>query len=204
MGSWSLRTAEEQRAIDFRTHSVLGGVFNPGECRKIIEQVREGVDRVPSELAQSQQGEIANDSTIRRGHVHWLHAEDERWRWIFERCTAAVNQVNHFDYQFELDYILPLQFTCYDNLGDHYGWHMDTGENMAVSYRKLSFSIQLSHTNSYDGGDLELMIGPEPTQLPRDQGTFVAFPSMITHRVRPITRGERYSLVGWISGPKFR
>jgi PKHD-type hydroxylase len=206
MNSWPLRTANEQRAINFNTHAVLGGVFTAAECRTIIELGTKRFPVVDADLAGSTAGvkPPSNSETIRKGHVSWINPEDAEVAWIYQRCTAAVLQVNNFDWQFDLDYITPLQFTCYDQIGDHYNWHTDTGLNIDVSYRKLSFSIQLSHPHAYEGGELELSIGPEATQMPREQGIFVAFPSMITHRVRPITRGERYSLVGWVSGPRFR
>ena len=40
--------------------------------------------------------------------------------------------------------------------------------------------------------------------MPRELGTAVLFPSFIQHRVTEITRGTRYSLVGWVNGKPFR
>jgi PKHD-type hydroxylase len=31
-----------------------------------------------------------------------------------------------------------------------------------------------------------------------------AFPSYVLHRVKPVTKGTRNSLVAWISGPEFK
>jgi predicted 2-oxoglutarate/Fe(II)-dependent dioxygenase YbiX len=41
-------------------------------------------------------------------------------------------------------------------------------------------------------------------QAPTHQGSLVAFPSFMTHRVTPVTRGLRWSLVTWLEGPPFR
>jgi len=49
-----------------------------------------------------------------------------------------------------------------------------------------------------------LFIGPEPIVAPRGQGSVTFFPSMLLHRVTPITKGHRYSLVGWAAGPHLR
>ena len=70
--------------------------------------------------------------------------------------------------------------------------------------RKISISIQLSRPEDYDGGDLELMYGTEPQKLDRTRGAFIAFPSFMLHRVTPVTRGTRWSLVAWILGTRWR
>jgi PKHD-type hydroxylase len=40
--------------------------------------------------------------------------------------------------------------------------------------------------------------------VPRDQGTIIVFPSTMLHRVSPITKGIRRSVVGWAMGPPLR
>jgi PKHD-type hydroxylase len=72
-------------------------------------------------------------------------------------------------------------------------------------YRKLSFSIQLSNPNDYEGSELQINTGgPIYNTVPKEQGTLVAFPSFIMHKVTPLTRGKRYSLVAWIHGPNWK
>jgi PKHD-type hydroxylase len=204
MEAWPLRIPSEQRQANFPCYAVLGQVFSADEARRIIEFCQQRYEKHEGTLVGPQGQSRERIDPVRKGHVHWVDPGDSEANWIYQRCTAAVLQVNHHDWQFELDYITPLQFTCYDQLGDHYTWHVDSNIDQGVSYRKLSFTIQLSHPHSYEGGDLELLFSPQGTKTPRDVGTFTAFPSMVTHRVTPITRGKRYSLVGWVTGPKFR
>jgi PKHD-type hydroxylase len=64
--------------------------------------------------------------------------------------------------------------------------------------------LQLSDPSEYDGGDLELFIAPNPTVATRKKGLIYIFPSWVLHRVTPVTRGIRKSLVIWITGPKFK
>ena len=40
--------------------------------------------------------------------------------------------------------------------------------------------------------------------LPKEQGKLILFPSYVLHEVKPVTKGERYSLVAWITGPQFK
>jgi PKHD-type hydroxylase len=84
-----------------------------------------------------------------------------------------------------------------------YDWHIDVGPE-SLSIRKLSFVVQLTAPEDYDGGDLELMAGLPAQFGVRDQGTMVCFPSYVLHRVRPVERGLRRTLVGWVSGPPYR
>jgi PKHD-type hydroxylase len=75
---------------------------------------------------------------------------------------------------------------------------------MNSQIRKLSLTIQLSDPFSYNGGELHLFTGNEPTIIPKEQGKLISFPSYVLHEVTPVTKGERYSLVAWITGPQFK
>ena len=48
------------------------------------------------------------------------------------------------------------------------------------------------------------MINQKKVKAPREKGTIVVFPSFVQHRVTPITKGVRQSIVGWVSGPPYR
>ena len=57
--------------------------------------------------------------------------------------------------------------------------------------------------DDYKGGELEIK-GPLNFNIPNTMGTIIVFPSYFTHRVKPVRRGTRYSLVAWFGGPKFK
>lgn len=98
--------------------------------------------------------------------------------------------------------------------GDHFTWHMDNAiDAPPFATRKLSFTLQLSDPDDYDGGDLEIAPwagsfgaheDPARRALARGRGTLIVFPSLLTHRVSPVLRGVRQALVGWLHGPHFR
>ena len=71
-------------------------------------------------------------------------------------------------------------------------------------HRKLSISIQLSDPAGYSGSELEISVNGVPIIAPRDQGTLIAFPSFVLHKVTPLLVGKRYSLVAWVHGPKWK
>ena len=95
-----------------------------------------------------------------------------------------------------------LQLTRYSE-SDFFDWHLDFGAG-EISARKLSMTIQLSDPDEYEGGDLQFMINQKVVSAPREKGTIIIFPSFIIHRVTPITKGTRQSIVGWVSGPPYR
>jgi len=131
--------------------------------------------------------------------------------WLYEKIGEAIRFHNQTYYGYDITGIEHLQFTEYPAGEGFYKPHMDWGSGMVMGRgdlcRKLSFSIQLSNPDSYEGGDFRILNGQDFTQQSeklRQFGTIVVFPSWILHEVTPVTRGTRRSLVGWCVGPDFR
>ncbi len=153
-------------------------------------------------------GEALPNGNARKGSIIWIN-NDPASKWLYETLVALVVPINFQVFGFEIEGIESLQYTIYDEGGDHYGWHMDGVTGAALGKggksRKLSLSIQLSAPDSYEGGDLEFMIGStKPSFAPRQKGAVILFPSFVLHRVLPVTRGRRVSLVAWFQGPRYR
>ena len=94
------------------------------------------------------------------------------------------------------------QFTNYKAPGDKYGKHIDRSQNMIV--RKLSLSIQLTDPKEYEGGELYIYEGDKGEKMKQGQGDLILFPSYMLHEVKPVTKGERNSLVCWVTGKQFK
>ena len=145
-------------------------------------------------------------SDIRRSVIRWVRREPE-WNWLWSRIEGWIHEANSNAYGFALDRIESLQFTEYvaEEQG-HYGWHEDIAWKSTKPYqRKLSLVIQLSRPDEYEGGLLELAEDNPTDPLHfADRGTVIVFPSYLKHRVTPVTRGKRHSLVAWMEGPNFR
>lgn len=143
-----------------------------------------------------------SSSKVRDSYVSWIFP-NEVTGWIFERLAGVVLSLNEQYYRFNLDgFFQGFQFTKYTAPGQHYTWHTDRGFGHGV--RKLSLSLQLSDPDTYEGGDLQLKFGEEEQTASRDRGMICLFPSWSLHRVTPVTKGTRYSLVAWVSGPPFK
>ena len=106
-----------------------------------------------------------------------------------------------------------IQATWYDGKRkDHYTWHVDNGTNTMrprvqnILYeRKLSCSLVLNEPDDYEGGELQFHYGRFFYESMKPEiGSIVVFPSWLPHRVKPVKKGKRFSLVAWMNGPAFK
>jgi PKHD-type hydroxylase len=183
---------------DMRLHDHANSVMclplalTAAECDAVVE---EGAAR-PAMKGRVELG----DDVYRVSHIAWIEPRAAN-HWLFHRIGGLFIQVNR-QYGFDLlGMVDALQFTQYGP-GQHFDWHMDIGKGSS-SLRKLSMTIQLSDPADYDNGDLEFVgLGSQPEARVTGAATF--FPSYMGHRVTPVTRGVRRSLVAWASGAAYR
>jgi len=148
---------------------------------------------------------------IRKSNVAWL--ED---KWLYELITPYVTIANkNANWNFQVDWFENIQFTIYKK-SQFYDWHQDCWDkpyempnpNYNGKIRKISATIQLSDPKDYKGGELVFDFRNKTNKSsnilkPKEllpQGTIVVFPSHIHHKVTPVTKGTRYSLVLWSLG----
>ncbi|CAB4133681.1 PiuC Uncharacterized iron-regulated protein [uncultured Caudovirales phage] len=166
----------------------------------IIEKLVSDNDLYDGEIA----GEVKKDLSVRDSKIKFINSSDLKNRWIFERFTGLVNNANERFFKFELSRLESLQYTVY-NEGQYYKEHMDMGyRNPNNAIRKLSFTLQLTNPDEYEGGDLIIKHGSTPDVARKNRGAITFFPSYIMHEVTPVTRGTRKSIVGWVTGPRWK
>ena len=177
----------------------IGPIFTPTQCKMIIEAGREE----PKQNAEV--GSIkgpAHDTKTRTSHISWIPFKKmpEMYRDI-EKVMKATNG-NHFVFD-GMTLTEYAQYTEYPE-GGFYDWHVDNDVNMAHEppVRKISMTCLLSHESEFEGGDLELMTEGKIAKLKQGQAIF--FASFIRHRVAPVTKGVRKSLVMWFGGSPFK
>lgn len=143
------------------------------------------------------------EKSNRQCKVAWIHLTAPGSKWIFDKTSFLVKEANQQFYRTDLfGFTEKLQITKYEK-GNFQNWHMDMGHG-GYSIRKLTFSIQLSAPEDYEGGEFEVLAYYDPMGFSKDQGTIIVFPTYVVHRVKPVTKGTRYSLIGWIGGPHYR
>lgn len=139
---------------------------------------------------------------VRKSRVSWV--KDRR---ILNLLHDHVGLANFNVFNFHIYNVADIQYTEYlASEGGHYNWHHDINwTSNAKLERKLSVTVQLSDPSEYEGGNFvfDECETPDPKIL-KQKGTVLVFPSYLRHRVEPITKGIRKSLVSWFEGPRFR
>ena len=141
------------------------------------------------------------DPKNRITEIAWIDTGTNRE--VFGKLTEVIHFANNSYFKFNISFIETLQYSVYP-VGGHYICHTDAGlKGHNGTNRKISFSIGLNDPNDYEGGDLEIWTGGKNYLCKLDKGEALLFPSWIPHKVHPITKGTRKSLVGWVHGPDF-
>ena len=176
----------------------IDNIFSVSECRRIIDAAPRGTFLDASLVGGAQ------DHNTRRARTFWLNDDGDE-AWVFQRMLTAMAEVNrqHFCFQLE-EFSEKLQIACYGASSEgFFDWHVDIGGGALAARRKLTAVVQLSQSSDYEGGDLETNADGHVSQASRQIGSGLFLPSFVLHRVTPVTRGERYSLVLWAHGPAF-
>jgi len=140
--------------------------------------------------------------------IKWISLTDNT-RWLFKKIIDKIIDVNSKNFDLQLKFVEDLQFSEYtEEKRGFYSKHRDCGLKRSldnyVDIRKLSFTIQLTDENEYEGGELIFHLDKEEKKAPKSKGTIVFFESEIIHEVKPVTKGIRHSLVSWVQGPNLR
>jgi PKHD-type hydroxylase len=193
------KPARQREAVDEATDYdficrpiAFPGVLDATECARIVELGERGA-AVIAGLTHPVEGYRTGSTTLiplGRGS-----------EWLYRSVSDILVRVNRW-YRFEIEALVDSLLYCVYPEGGNFGWHIDCGE-APTNTRKISLSVQLSDAGDYDGGGLEFAVHGE-LRGARRIGTAVSFPAFLHHRVEPVTRGIRRSLVAWAHGPVFR
>ena len=175
-------------------------LFTPDQCRQIIASGR---------AQKPQQAQVGvgkpgggTDTKKRITKIIWIPFKEMGH--MYQDLNKFIQQANknHFGFG-DIRITEQAQFTEYPE-GGFYDWHMDCDVNMEHEppVRKISMTVLLNDPAEFEGGDLELMAPGKFANL--KQGHAICFASFLNHRVNPVTRGMRQSLVVWFGGKAFR
>lgn len=204
-------------------HSVWIRTELPEKIVEIIEE--EYVSKYENNLSTSVLAGDHIDLRKRNSKNTWIPTTN----WVGGMIWYYIQRANRENFLYDINYIESetMQYTRY-NEGEFYGWHNDTGIQTHYSpisgqnitnqqlcdnfvnekselIRKLSFSLQLSAHDEYEGGNLQILDDDGKTYFtPRARGTLIIFDSRAQHRVLKVKKGIRRSLVGWVVGPRWK
>ena len=194
----------------------------PGDVVDIIE--RDLVEYFDPEMENSRVHGDELNKDKRNSYNAWVPTD----HWVGGFVWHYVMRANRENFLYDLRCIdgESMQYTRYEE-GQFYGWHNDAGlatqynpvavgnrmEGLAQDFvnenlelvRKLSFALQLSDPDEYEGGNVQLLDETGKSYIaPRQKGCMMLFDSRTQHRVLKVTKGVRKSLVGWCVGPRWK
>jgi len=158
-------------------------------------------------------GDYKSDSKQRISDVAWTNDQ-----WVYDLIWPYMLGANkNAGWQYDITSAESAQITRYKK-GGFYNFHRDGLACHLSKYndpenaffhdkvRKLSMTILLN--DSFEGGQFEFVSYDKEdcniSPLEMKKGYVVVFPSHMEHRVAPVTKGTRYSLVCWFLGPPFK
>jgi hypothetical protein len=173
------------------------------------------VERFAARLPRQSAGVVEDaDYSTRQAEVIWLQHGTPAFAFVERELFALVRKERLIDPN--VCALENLQYTVYHPGGFH-DWHIDAykraynvydtalGKRFVGKKRTLSLSILLNDAREFGGGGFEISMFPNGrntigTRLDdfTEAGDLAIFDSALCHRVAPMTRGERRSLVGWI------
>jgi PKHD-type hydroxylase len=172
-------------------------IFTPKLCQEIIDL---------STTLEKEQGKILRketdmDKNRRNSTICWI--DFNKMQIVYDDINRLIQKINRNNFGFDNIQITErAQFAEYSK-GQFYEWHMDSNIDMdkEPTVRKLSMTVLLNDPKEFEGGNLEIA-GKD--LLPMKQGHAAIFASFLQHRVTPVTKGVRRSLVMWFGGEPFK
>ena len=154
--------------------------------------------------------EFKPDPKMRISDVFWTSDQ-----WIYDLTWPYMMEANRrAGWNLDIKAAESMQITRYKK-GGFYDFHKDGNADHLSAYdnpgnpfmhghvRKLSMSIILN--DNFEGGEFEFATYSKEkchiTPIEAKVGDLIFFPSGMEHRVAPVTKGIRYSLVNWFVGP---
>ena len=177
-------------------------IFTPEQCKMIIAAGRaEPKQEAYVGHAKGVTGGVL-DTKTRTSHISWILFKKmgDMYKDI-EQIMKTTNG-NHFGFD-GMQITEMAQYTEYPE-GGFYEWHVDNDVNCKHEppVRKISMTCLLSPESEFEGGDLELVKEDKVAKI--KQGHAIFFASFIRHRVTPVIKGNRKSLVMWFGGTPFK
>ena len=188
-------------------------------CNNIVAKHKSSKDKIQGKIGSIKNYNVKNIKNLKKTrNSKVVFLEDKE---IFAALQPYVFTANrNAGWNVQWDDSENVQFTEYRK-NNHYTWHQDscvepyqdvTNPFKFGKIRKLAMTCSLTDPSKYKGGELEFWL-PNPTMksggqvitckeiLP--QGSIVVFPSFMWHRVKPVTKGVRHSLVMWNLGKPY-
>lgn len=198
-------------------------IIKPDVCNEIVKEFSSENLKQGSVSTQNNPHKGYHVPDIRKTSVCFIPTDQSSE--ANKLCWSFLKEANRIMFNYDLIYFQKIQFAEY-KMGDFFDWHIDSrSQNELNKTRKLSLSMMLTDPDTFEGGKFEFYNGGKSLEVQKNkddfketngvtmdqyendlkaQGTVVVFDSRDWHRVTPITKGIRHSLVCWATGPDFK
>jgi len=213
------------RNLYYEFHRVIPSMV----CKQIISMGTKQTENYKTtgfEEAKTGHGSTKTKPGHRKSKVCWIQEQ-----WLFNMILPYVDEANErAGWYWKWDQCESAQFTQYE-VGGYYNWHMDGQSDVDGAYKEVGkdgkeispnwqgkvrkLSVTLTLNDNYEGGEFEILSDPyhdektdtmtQETRTPdiKSPGSLIVFPGFLHHRVAPVTKGVRHSVVLWCLGPPF-
>ncbi len=176
-------------------HGVTGLSVTQDEVELFLDYLVE-TDPEPG-MVHDKNAETKNKD-LRDVEVRYIDAKEDRLYRILNRIAVSANKY----FRYDISGIETAQILHYKSPSNGYGYHIDIGPEGTAATRKISMSLLLNE--DYEGGEICFRSSEYERCTRPEKGEAVIFSSFLSHKVKPITKGERFVVVAWFTGPPFR
>lgn len=176
------------------TNKTIEQFLTESECNDIIEYSIKNYTLETAKLAETRDIDV----NVRKSNIAHINYGVVFPELIYKVKNEIVPLFNLKGVEIDSTLGSTFQFTKY-GLGDFYDWHRDSVDKITHISNKRYCSIVIQLNNDYDGGELQMKVQntEDIITFKRGTGNMFIFLSDTIHRVAPVSKGVRYSLVGW-------
>ena len=156
------------------------------------------VETDPEPAKIHDQGENTEKKAVRDAEIRFIDQNQERLYRILNKIAVSANKY----FKYDINGIEKAQIITYKAPSSGYQYHMDIGPEGTAANRKISMSLLLN--DDFEGGEICFRYNENEMCKRPETGEAVIFSSFLSHKVKPITKGERFVVVAWFTGPPFR
>ena len=176
-------------------HGVTSLLVSEEETDSFLDYL---VETEPEPAKIHSQGEEKEEKGVRDAEIRYIDEKQTRLYRILNKIAFSANKY----FKYDINGIEKAQIIRYKAPSNGYDYHIDIGPEGTPALRKISMSLLLN--DGYEGGELCFRTSESANCTLPKIGDVVAFSSFISHKVKKITKGERYVVVAWFTGPPFR
>lgn len=182
-------------AENLPNHGITGLSVSQEEIDLFMDYI---IDREP-EQAQVHKSDLKSvDKSIRDADLYYIDPKEQRLYKILNKIAFSANKY----FKYDINGIEKAQIIRYKSPSKGYEYHMDIGPEGTAALRKISMSLLLN--DDYEGGEICFRSSESERCTRPKKGDAVLFSSFLSHKIKPVTKGERYACVAWFTGTPFR